>query len=683
MPPACLKMRGRFFFGQYFLYLFLRVRFSNKKLFRIMKKPLLIFLLMPFLTAMASEPQYSFEKGKVSADELRMTVFPEDSTAGAFMIYEKYSVSHTGGSRPVQTRRYESKLKILDPSQVFRSVVVIPYYVSPESGGYREEVSRIWAVCYNTVDGEEVASRLNPAEVITEDLGGRGNIYFAVPEARAGSVIEYGWTVKARGGGRYMDIPPFMAQGDIPLVKGLVSVAVSGGTRYMAMIHDYAGLKQGSVQGVYKREPDLYKFNNFDFEFNYVPAFRDEPFLWCAEDMRSRVEFMAVSYDDGVWVHNIAPQWGALVEHLRPELMPDVVKVPEALAERIAAIPDTVPVNRAREIRRIVAEAVKWNGEYSLKPHDADSVLAAGAGSSADINNILLGALRSDGCDARPLLAGPRSMGRLPIYPVSDEWGTFIVEADMPGSTRVYLDATDPFSDIGMFGENLMTDRARRFKEAEEECWTDLSVQNDHRVAVLVQGQLSPDGLLECEAEAIMYYAPAYAEGRKFRSQLFDGDYRRNVEKHIGAGISNFSFEPDLHRVLQRYEFTCEGEVGGDGSIEISLPFPAISENPFPPLERIWPVELDWPLHYQVNTIITLPEGYTVDEIPPGLRIGMKNYGAQFTELYGIGDNNVLYSNMNLKIDRIFYSAEEYMELHNFIEAVKRVQERKVNIVLK
>lgn len=602
--------------------------------------------------------------------EMAMKSYAQEPSAGAIVISDEYSVSY-GYNR--QFRNYYGKVKIFSPSYLDWGVVSI-YYYSP-SGEPGEKVSRIRATTYNLVDGKIEKTKLNPKEVIAEDLGGGYKaIHFAAPDVRPGSVVEYGYRISAP---HSLLIPPFEIQKDIPVVSSRLKVSLPPDVVMAAVIKGASIMRSSEGGAVIAGYPEqiipFYAYMNY--EWSHVPSFRLEPLVWSENDMRIRCEFQPISMDDGVWVYDLTPSWKEITERLKPVLLPDTVHLPERLRAAVDAIPDTVAGTRAavRRIRDLVAGSVKWNNLYTLYPENPDSVLAAGSGGSGSLNYLLLSALRHAGTDAEPVFLNPRSRGRMPIHTYEEDIATYVARVKLADGSFVHIDATDPDSDIDMLGEELMPDRARLFQgDSLVSTWTDLSRIGRNRITRSIKGGVSPSGELRCTVEEYIEGAPAYREALKWRGQLFDGDYRREAERQAGVSFDSFDFAKDSAVVRRSYTFSVELEKGAQGFLLAVAPTAGGWDNPVPEEVRRKPFEFPWPVEYTVRVEIDLPEGFTAAEAPGDKLLRLPGDGLTLVSLYSL-DENRFAAAFTLRMSRLIYGADERGELRGFFDIMKEM----------
>ena len=93
-------------------------------------------------------------------------------------------------------------------------------------------------------------------------------------------------------------------------------------------------------------------------------------------------------------------------------------------------------------------------------------------------------------------------------------------------------------------------------------------------------------------------------------------------------------------------------------------------ESPFKLETRLYPVDIGYPSKEHIILNITLPEGYTVEELPESVRVTLPNNAALFQ--YQLTHNgNQLQFISKLQINDLHYKPEEYPALRNFFSLIE------------
>ncbi|MEL7145286.1 MAG: hypothetical protein AAFO69_02880, partial [Bacteroidota bacterium] len=101
--------------------------------------------------------------------------------------------------------------------------------------------------------------------------------------------------------------------------------------------------------------------------------------------------------------------------------------------------------------------------------------------------------------------------------------------------------------------------------------------------------------------------------------------------------------------------------------------------NPFQSDRRVMPVDFPYGFSNKYVLEIELPEGYSVDELPKPAVFQLPGKAAQFQFSVTHLNNKISVIN-NLKINKLFYSVEEYDGLKKFFELMISKQEEQIVI---
>jgi hypothetical protein len=167
--------------------------------------------------------EYSFKYGKITNDELNMSVYDKDTTASAVVIYDMgntyYSVSN---DRFQVCTDYKKKIKILKTTGLDEANVNIPFYYKSSSS--REMITGLEAFSYNVENGKTVKTKLEKNYIFNEVINDKyQRIKFSVPNVKVGSVIEIKFS---KTSDLVYNLDPWGIQGDIPVVFSSYEVKI-------------------------------------------------------------------------------------------------------------------------------------------------------------------------------------------------------------------------------------------------------------------------------------------------------------------------------------------------------------------------------------------------------------------------------------------------------------------------
>ena len=100
-----------------------------------------------------------------------------------------------------------------------------------------------------------------------------------------------------------------------------------------------------------------------------------------------------------------------------------------------------------------------------------------------------------------------------------------------------------------------------------------------------------------------------------------------------------------------------------------------LTENPLTEEERTLPVEFPYIYTENLTSIVNIPEGYVVEELPQPLVL-KSNDGMLSCVIASTVDGSALSSRCQLQVGKIFFSPNEYSFVKNFLDEVcKRLQD--------
>ena len=100
-----------------------------------------------------------------------------------------------------------------------------------------------------------------------------------------------------------------------------------------------------------------------------------------------------------------------------------------------------------------------------------------------------------------------------------------------------------------------------------------------------------------------------------------------------------------------------------------------MSENPLTEEQRTLPVEFPYIDTENLTTVVNIPEGYVVEELPQSL-VMKSDDGKLSCVIASDVEGTTLRSRCQLQVDKIFFTPKEYPFVKNFLDEVyKRLQD--------
>ncbi len=643
-----------------------------------MKKFLLCSTLFLAVCAIPLAGQdYSRKFGKITDYEADMTTYDRDTSAVAVYLYEDTRIQYDliQGDIGISLERIcSAKIKVLKPEGVSQADIQIPFMTK------YERISDVDASSYNREGGKIVETELKGKDAVTEKVSDDVSVRkFSIPNVRAGSVIEYKYVISSR---IPVIIHPIAIQHDIPVVYSFTEAAIP--EYFIFNVNTQGGFSpKGDVQYMvasrYEWRNNVYTTIGED-----IPALRSEPFVWCMDDYETKINFELRTVNfPGQIVDNYTNTWEKVDATLSNLGFDSHLKMRNPLRSEVESIKKDNPVelDRVRAILKLVLDRMNWNGNYRLMPEEPRKRLAEGSGSSADINFVLNAALRDAGFTTTPILLSPRRYGRLPfINPSLDNIRTFVLLVALADGSHYIVDGTDPGNDINLIPLQLMVDRARVYGTPSSTGWIDLSGLTPNVYRILATCTLDETGLTG-EMTRFVQNARTYGLKNEYREAGSEDKYVESLEADSEMTITSFAIEGlDTPKVTETIGFAMGVESAGD---RIYLNAPVIdflSTSLLTRQDRVRPVEFPYPEKTNMSVIVTLPEGYEVEEVPEPIRMSACDQGVDYY-YQALTNGNQLVVRLDLNINEVLFEAEWYPDLFRFFGLV--AEKSNARIVLK
>ncbi len=617
----------------------------------------------------AQKPDYRF--GKVSEEELRMERYDRDPDAEAVVLCEEVRTYYLIGNQFTRMTDYFIRIKVLKAEGKEYADINLPYVFQ------RENYANLDAVAYNLVDGKIVKTPLKKQYLFREEVGDeQWMLKFSIPEVREGTVIEYRYRMNSDF---VTYIPSVVVQHDIPTVRMKATVEIPEYLRFNVNTKGYLSInmRENTIAGRIAGTDVPYNVREITTEGRDIPALKKEPFVWNRNEFRSMIDFelsqIAMPFSD---VQNFSLTWKDVNEALAETDFNSNIRMGNPFKEETAAIVarNLAPRQTLHELLRLVQSHMKWDGKYRLMSSSPRNAADKGTGNSAEINSVLMAAVKDAGFDVVPLLLNPRSRGRLPLaHPSFDGISTFILRVTLDDGKFAYLDGTDPDSDVDLLPTDLLVDRARIYGVSGDVGWCDLSRLAPGNTHINMTLGFDPELSVHGRITERYTNVPALRCSSAYGDARSEEEYVEALEEehHIRIDSLTINGLRSAH-LTQEFTMTREPETAGDFIYLNATIIPFLTENPFKSPERKYPVEFDNPASYTMQGVLRLPEGYVVEELPRAARFNA--FDGDITCFYmAQATNGIIQFNMRFNQKRLIFLPEEYADLQAFYGAVVNI----------
>jgi hypothetical protein len=383
------------------------------------------------LLQIAAQGQLKNKLGSVTLEELRMTQCNFDEQAAAAILCDEGVADHNS-NHELMTHRYR-RIKILRES----GVIYADFYFDYRSGHDLEDVIGLEALVFNLDEnGNLVRVPVDRKSIYRTKINDRySRITMAIPQVKAGSVIEYTYKISAKHYGMLRDwefqheLPVYSSSFDLRMVPNLE----------MTYLLQY----QSKYPLEVKPNKDA---QSIFFSMKNIPGLTQEPYMDSKDDHIQKVIFQITRYAGaGGWI-NYMRSWDEVYRELngRPDFGRQLrINIDEGEL-LLQSVKDKAPFEAMCAIYRHVQTSTTWNGRYGVITEKGIKELwKTGSGSAAEINLSLVNLLMKSGLKAAPLLVSERQHGKInKTTPFIDQFSNVfaIVYID---DHRYILNATD------------------------------------------------------------------------------------------------------------------------------------------------------------------------------------------------------------------------------------------------
>lgn len=649
---------------------------------------LALLAILSFSFSLTVNAQNKMKIGKVSMDDLKMTVYKADSTAEAVILGEVFNlnIQYTNGVGSQLVYTFHRRIKILHEDAI-DDWGNVSFKLYGKNGNY-EKLGVFKGYTINLENGKVVQEKLGLKDGFKEKASEyRTTQKFTFKNVQVGSIIDYSYKIYSDF---FSNIPDLYFQYSIPVVWSEVTFEYPN-------YYQYKYYMTGS-EPVYHRNSknSTETVGNYRIEktrdywvFKDVPALKQLSYMRPARNYRTKInyELYAVSVPGQVY-RKYSTSW----EEINKDMMNSDYF--GALLKRLGPtkeIAEYLDVNEATDNEKIFAAVnhiqskFSWNGRMGVYPsNEWRKNLKEKKGNAPELNFALIGILKNLGIKAYPVILSTRANGLIfENFPATEDFNYIITAIDIDGK-YVLVDPTSEFTGLNILPEYCLNGKGLLIKK-EGYKWVPLEVGLPYDISEFVSFKLDEDLNVTADYQAkYSNYAGYYLRDAVSDKGGEDKYIEEAIENNKDYGISDYSFTNlnNLSKpVIKKYTVNPEEYLQEMGDLYLMKPilFPNYDENPFKKDKRKFPVDFTYPRNYAQTVMIELPEGYVFDETPKNSRVSTSDRSLYMTIMYSVTGNK-LTMQMKFNIKKSMFLANRYEEIKSFFENVVAKENEQVII---
>lgn len=643
-----------------------------------MKHHLIITLaFLAFLSfSLTVSAQKKMKVGKVSKDELKMTIYDPDSTAEAVILYEKryYNIDYNNGFQLITSVHRRIKILHEDAIDDWGSITFRLY----ENRGGHERLGGFKGYTFNLIDGKVVQDKITLRDAFKEISSEHYRTEkFSFKNLQVGSVIDYSYRIYSDFFSR---IPDLYFQYSVPVVWSELTFDSPEYYLYKYFVTGSEPVYIRKSSTITETVENFTFLKNRDYwVFKDVPALKQLSHMRPVSNYRTKVnyELYGKTFPGRVY-ENYSTSW--------EEINKDFIKSTNfgSLLNKLGhtrKIAEELSINDSSYIKKIltavnyIQKKYQWNGNYGVYPSSEwKKNIREEKGSAADLNFTLIGILRNLNIEAYPVILSTRSNGTIfKHFPATEDFN-YIITAIWLGGKYVLVDPTSEFTGLDILPEKCLNGDGLLIRK-EGYKWIPIEVGLPYDISEFVTFKIDEDLNVTANYQSKhSNYAAYYFRNlinEKGGEEKYIEDY---IEDNKEDNISDYSFTnlDDLSKpVIEKYSLNPEDYLQEMGDIILMKPilFPNFKENPFKKDKRDFPIDFKYPQNYAHTVMIELPDGYVFDEIPKNLRLATPDRALFLTVMYSVNGNK-LSMQMKINIKKTMLLASRYEEIKSFFDNV-------------
>lgn len=641
------------------------------------------------------------ELGKVTIEELKEKVCPQDTSAAASILFSigkvYFNFSQNNGFEQVVEKSV--KIKIYKKEGYDYANQSISYYVG---GNNKEKVSVSKAITYNLENNKIEKTKLSTDGEFTENV----NKYYArkkitLPNVKVGSIFEFKFQVISS----YLDISPWQFQSEIPELYSEFTTVIPEYYVYNTQNKGYLTpviQKEKNTKTVTYTTKDrqdngrLTSANFSDESLSYteqkttyvlenVPALKEESFVNNLTNYTCGIEheLSSIQYPNQPF-KNLATDWETVVKEIyQDENFGSELNKSGYFEKDIDALLAgiTSPQEKIAVIFSFVKSKMNWNEYYGYNcDKGVKKAYQEKTGNIAEINLMLTSMLRYAGFEANPILVSTRSNG-ISLFPSMKAFNSVIAGVELENQV-VLLDGTNKYTLPGILPIRDLNWFGRIIRKNGSSATIDLMPNSNSKEIITILASINAQGEVTGKIRDQYFDYNAFVFRNNYNGVTKDSYIEKLEKRHSGLEVGDYEVQNsnELSKaIIENYSFTSNNvvEIIGEKMYLSPLMFFTTTENPFKQETREYPIDFVFPNQDKFNVSINIPEGYVVETLPQSKSVSMVENMAGFK--YNITSNgNQIQLSYTADTNRAIIGSEYYEVLKNYYKEIIVKQTEKI-----
>ncbi len=625
-----------------------------------MIKSLLTFIFLLLSTHTFSQ---TYKLGEFEDSEISLTEVSYEPDAPAVILVSQGNSRFLSGM--LETSHFV-RLKVLAEAGKEYADIRIRYYAGDQN---MEDILAVKAQTTNFVNGKAESVKVSKDGVFDVDLDdGYKELRISFPNVQVGSIIEYQYK-KTDKNRTFIDGWTF--QNKLPTLYSKYAINMIPSLEYKML-----GQGQNYTSSVEKTS----EYDNYSWVLKDIRSLKEEPYMKNYRDYVDRIDFQLARYE-------VRGDYGPKWEY--------VLNTWEVLGDEVISMYSQKGFYRSNPIEKEFLD-VDLKGETQLETaqnayyylrnnfrvegedwiypeQNLNQLLKSKVGSPAEIMLTLMGVLKSEGITCEPVLIGSKGYGRSDIvpFPFLNQFDEILLLAELDGEQQ-FVDLSQPDAPFGYVDLDKHVGGGLYLQKQQSKL-VPIDIQNNSNSTYFGQVEMNDEGQLVMASSHRNYRYRGLSLAKQIDEiQKRNDSLEKLFDEEEGVIFENFNVDNMLEEkgfVTLNFEMKFPEIVDQDMILFSPLKFSSFAENPFTQEYRMFPVDFGYAFSETYNTVVSVPEGYEIDDYP--LEAGYTIDGGYVVFVYSpsiINDN--LKISAKFMVNAPLIPASEYENLKYFMESV-------------
>ncbi|HNF48682.1 MAG TPA: hypothetical protein PKO18_04005 [Chitinophagales bacterium] len=642
----------------------------------------LFLILLLVLQANAKETKFKF--GSVSKEELEMKNYSSDTSVGAVVLFDVGSISYEVSERMSghyvsysfkQVFNRKLRIKIFDKKNLDMANQKMVLYLGAQSDNF---ITKKKAHTINFENNKQAEIEVNKDELFLDRIF--DNYYMLkIPfkNVKEGSIIEMDITIESP---LNYKLPTWYFQREIPTLFSQFSVSIPEFYKFRKNISGYLAINPpvSEIEDITLNSQENVQSNKTTWTAEKVPAFIREPYLDCADNYLSKIEYELSSVQFPLQLEQpLSMNWKEVnkmlndAEYLGKQITTSSGFMKD-MYDELKSKDNLSKLELMKAAYYAVKKKMRFNQVYSLASLDGTKeAYRKGEGNSADINLILLKLLRDLNFNVAAIAVSTKTNGNVSYFPSLFAFNQLIVQVTLEGK-KYLLDATEKAYPMHLLPEEDLNDRGLIISDQNIE-WVDLRTNIPSGITLhAIDAKITNEGTIsgKITIQRKEYAAANFKE--KHNDKVDIDQYTKKLEEDnlIELQDKNIQNLDSVEKpIIETYTFVKQNqtELGAANMLYVN-PFiiDKLSVNPFKLNERDYPVNFNHPFDETYIINLSLPEGYAVSELPANASFSLPDNSGKLTYKITASAGNTIQLNCKFSITKSLFSFDEYPNLKEF-----------------